>query len=863
MFDWLAEALEDASHVVTASRRLARILQAEYGQQQVAEGKTAWRTPTILAYSDWLATMFSRADASRSLPTRINGHQGHLLWERSIRRAINNPLLNFTLLARQSADAWACLHEWRVPLQECAAAASGKDQRLFVRAARNYQSILENENWIDRAGIPGLVTQLISDGRLPPPQRISLVGFDRVVPEVAALLEALKARGCDASAITLDSDTGHCTLHRYENPAAEMRAAGAWAQEELGRKSQQRIGIVVPALEQNAQTCARLLREGLLPGWQNGGETYLAAVNVSYGRKLADYPAIAIALASLRWLHSDLSTLELSQLLRTPTLGLADTDARSRLEWRLRQMPDRNWSPTMLVAMTEGTSYGADASDWLQRIAALAEHRSKATLRRSPAQWAELFDALLTKLNWPGEHSLSSVEYQLVNRWRELLNDLAQLELVTPTLTLAEAQVRLAALAGETVFQPEAEGAVVQLLGPLEAAGMQFDKLWIAGVSSSNWPPPSKPLALISRDVQRERGMPDADPQDTLDYASRVLHRLLCSASACVLSCPETDEDTEQVVSSLVTGRDVTESPGPADPKWHAAQLVAAVGVQTVDNDPVPPVQPGEIVGGGAMTIQRQLTEPFAAFVYGRLGVRSLYPIVAGLAPNVRGNLLHDALHALYSQRPAQQDIAAWDDAEITLRIEQAVGTAFRPYQRYADGVLRQLLELEKDRAGELLRGVVAIDSARSEFRIAGVENSVNAEISGVALHFRLDRIDADPYDHVIILDYKTGRPKQLLDGHDEPRDMQLIAYSCAIPEPVAAIGLVNIDARGINLDAAGSDFTPDLDWPTVLGRWQEEVRSAARDIAGGDVRIASALSTAASRPLGLLSRYRELLHDA
>ena len=863
MVDWLAEALQDSSHVVTANRRLARDLQSAYAEQQVAAGKTAWRTPTILAFPDWLKSLLASASISQSLPTRINPSQSRLLWERALRREISDPLLNLASLARQSADTWARLHEWRVPLAACEAAARGRDKRLFVVAAKNYTSILASENWIDQAGLARQVTALVARDELPLPRRVRLAGFDRLVPEVAALLDALIAKGCDAQTIAPGNVVGDCALHRYENAAAEMRAAGAWVRENLMRDPEQRIGVVVAGLEKNAARLARLLREGLVPGWQNGGAPYRAAVNVSYGQKLADYPAIAAALLVLRWLHSPLTTLQLSQLLRSPTLGLAAIDARARLELRLRQLPDRNWSPAMLIGLTQGSSYGADAADWLRRLAAIAEPAQRLAERRSPTQWAELFDALLTELNWPGEPALNSVEYQLVNRWRDLLNDLAQLELVTPSLALVEAHSRLATLASETVFQPEAEGAAVQLLGPLEAAGMQFDKLWIAGLTGSSWPPPTKPLTLVSRELQRETGMPDADPQDTLDYAARVLRRLLGSAADCVLSYPETDGDTEQVLSSLAAELGVEESSGPVDPGWHATRLVGTAATRVIGCDPAPPVRQGEVVSGGAMTIARQFSEPFAAFVYGRLGVRPIYPIVSGLAPNVRGNLLHDALHRLYNERPSRQEIAAWSTGEIAERVGRSVDSAFKPYERNADEVLLCVLELEKDRARALLPGVIAIDVQRSDFTIAGVENAVNAEIEGVSLQLRYDRIDIDADGEIIILDYKTGRTRQLLDNHGEPKDMQLVAYSMAISQPVAGLGLVNIDTRRTNLDAAGQEFTPDLDWAAALAKWQEEVRVAVRQLAGGDVRVSSMLTATAARPLGLLSRYREQMRDA
>ena len=862
MYAWLADALADSSQVMTASRRLARVLAAHYSRQQLDAGLTAWRTPAILSWSDWVAALIATAADAAKLPTFINANQSRVLWERCLRHETNDPLLNIGLLARQARDTWTRLHEWSVPLKECQLAAYGADQRMFVRAASNYQSILHNQRWVDPAGLPTIARQLVLQRDVELPQRLTLAGFDRLVPQVRSLLDALGEAGVTIDLLPDRAQQGSGKLHCYDNAGAEMRAAGAWARRELGRSPGQRIAVIVPGLEQDSSRYARLLKEGLLPGWQyTRGDDSI--VNVSYGQKLAAYPAISVALLALRWLYSDLATADVSVLLRTELIGTTDIDERSRFELRLRQMADRPWPPQTLVESLASNHAAADGSDWLQRIAGLARQRTRIARSDSPVAWAALFDAVLTALGWPGPESLDSFEFQLINRWRDLLNDLARLELVAPTMTLAEAHGRLAALARETVFQAESEAAVVQLLGPLEAAGMEFDKLWVSGLSAANWPPPGRPLALVSRDLQRRYGMPDADPGDTLQYAQRVIARLVNSAPGFVMSYALTEGDAEQTVTAVLAELGLDEESGPPDPRWYALRMVDNGRPLAMPDDRVPAARPDEAVAGGAMTIQRQLSEPFAAFAYGRLGVRRLPAITAGLTPNIRGNLIHDALHRLYAACPASTDIAGWSDDELARRIHDAVDKAFRPYERHADPILRQLLSLEKLRTRRLLDTVVELDKSRGAFSIASVENSAVAEIEGLRLQLRFDRIDRMPDGDVTILDYKTGAPKRLLDRSGNLHDIQLIVYACAIPDTVAGIGIINIDSRATAMDAAGRRFTPELDWDDALSRWRQEVYAAARQIANGDIRINAMQNSQAARPLGLLSRYRELRRDA
>jgi hypothetical protein len=234
MYDWLSDALQDSSQVVTASRRLARALNAEYGKQQLAAGKVAWRSPTIMSWQDWLGERLASASASQSLPTRLNNHQSQILWERCLAREISDPLLNLSTLVRQARETWLRLQEWNVTIEECGQYALGQDQRIFVRAAHSYQAILKREYWMDDSGLAELVARLLDTKSLSVPARVVLGGFDRVIPQVQQVLDALEKAGCIVETAPSFEPAAKRSLHSYENTDAEMRAAGAWARDKLG-----------------------------------------------------------------------------------------------------------------------------------------------------------------------------------------------------------------------------------------------------------------------------------------------------------------------------------------------------------------------------------------------------------------------------------------------------------------------------------------------------------------------------------------------------------------------------------------------------------------------------------------------------
>ena len=862
MYDWLGAALEGSGHVVTANRRLARIVGTEYGERQVESGKLAWPRPAVYSWRDWLAELLGRSDDPRDLPASINLHQSRVLWERCLRRQIKDPLLNVPLLVRQARESWARLHEFGVTLDECRRNATGRDQRLFVDAASDYESILERERWIDDSLLPGLVAKRMSSGAIAAPARVTLAGFDRINPEQSRLLEVLEEAGCVIEHVAGET-RGKCALQVFENQDAELRSAGRWARDRLLESPGLRVAIVVTNLERDADRCLRLVREGFSPGWQYAGTRYEQAVNVSYGRPLSAYPGCELALLVLRWLTSELTSADVSLLLRSPMLGAGETGARSRLELHLRRIPDRRWTPAMVLSELETRTDAKDAQDWLGRVLRLDKLRGRLPRRSSPAAWGQLFDDALGLFGWPGEVTLNSAEFQLVNRWRELLNDLARLELVSESFTAGEALSRLSGMASETVFQPEADAGLVEVMGPLEAAGMEFDRLWISGLGSAEWPPQARPSALLARDLQRQHQMPDAEPADTLEYAHRVLSRLVCSAPDCVCSYARSIDDSEQTATSMLADYGPRTGAGTEDPGWHAAALVGRSTAAVYPRDPVPPLHPDEIVAGGAAVLQRQLEEPFSAFAAGRLGINLLQPITFGLSPSVRGSLIHDALYRLYKDLPSQALIREAGAAGLQAAINEAAELTLRAAHRNADPVLAALLRLEERRIMRLLAAVLELDRHRDPFRVSGVERSVSVTIEGVPLHLRVDRIDTLANGEDVILDYKTGMHRKFLGSDGRPSDYQLVVYACAIGQKISDLGLINVDSRRVDVSGAGKTLTPELNWDDALSDWQEQLERVAREFRAGDVRVVSLHSVQSSRPLALLSRVNELRHDA
>ena len=137
-----------------------------------------------------------------------------------------------------------------------------------------------------------------------------------------------------------------------------------------------------------------------------------------------------------------------------------------------------------------------------------------------------------------GATATRPAEHQPWSYWKNLLSALAALDVVLPRLTYGQALQRLRGIAHEQRFAPRDEGAPVQIMDIFEAAGSQFDALWIAGLHGGAWPSVARPNPFLPLSLQRQAEMPHSSPDRELHYARRVTARLLASAPEVVCSYP-------------------------------------------------------------------------------------------------------------------------------------------------------------------------------------------------------------------------------------------------------------------------------------------------------------------------------------
>jgi probable DNA repair protein len=457
---------------------------------------------------------------------------------------------------------------------------------------------------------------------------------------------------------------------------------------------------------------------------------------------------------------------------------------------------------------------------------------------------------------------LDSAEFQAHARFNALLGEFARLGRVVERFSAGEALARLRCLCAETLFQPEAPVAPVQVLGLLESAGLEFDALWVSGLTDDAWPLAARPNPFLPIALQKKAGIPEASAETSLALDRRFTAGWAGAANEVVFSWPRKDGDRELVASPLVaTGAE--QSPElSAYPRFRDA-VFAQRALRERQDETGPAVSHKE-VHGGTRVLADQAACPFRAFAHWRLRAEALAAPEPGPDAMVRGQLLHALMAGLW------RDLRS--SAALSGDVEPALDKAARNAVKEA-GLEGAFAELEITRLRKLAGEWLAVERSRDPFEVVHTEQKRQLDIRGLTLSGRIDRMDrllggAQADAHVLI-DYKTGSRVTPNDWiGPRPDDPQLPLYAVTAQEEVSAVAFARL--RTGNMKFFGfsrhEDAIPGvkaaLDWPALVADWKAELEKLAGEFAAGHAPVdpKRGLNTCRTCDLQTLCRVHERL---
>lgn len=811
-------SLETGAVLLTATRRLARIYRQDFISWQRDRGRTFWKSPLILPLDAYVYRLWNEllAAAPPDL-TLLTNDQEAIVWQQIIRDSQEGAsLLQVEATARRAMEAWALIHSYRLPIDGRYQAT--EDCEAFLNWAREFERRCAKQRWLDAARLPAFILEL--DLALP---AIYYTGFDELSPLQSDLLEKFAAREVRPANIRSITRTKVC-------PTAEdeIRCAAAWARDALKQDPTARVGIVALNLSQVRSKIDRIFRDELQSS---------DAFHISLGQTLDRYPIIHVALEIIRLstVPGHMPLTRAGMLLRSPYLAGATEEraARALLDTRLRRYC--GWE----ISLDDLRRHAFNDTPVLNRsLKALFDILAEIEGSLDHSEWSRVFAAILRAIGWPGDRTPDSREYQLLQRWPDLLSQFAAFDAVSGPISFAQAADRLHALASSSVFQFEDTGAPIQISDAIEMAGVRCDRLWVMGLHDEAMPATADPNPFLPISLQWAHGAPHASAESEYKSSRIVFDRLLASAPEVVLSFPQTEGDHILSASPFLAA---PPQPLSAQPSAWIAKIREASQLEAFVDETAPLHEQEGVQRGGASLLKDMAACPFRAFAAHRLGAREMDRIEPGLSPADKGKALHQVLQLVWSELGSHAALCALSAADLALLLRRHIDTVIEPFGNTTNA------KVERIRLEELLKEWMKLERSRPPFTVARLEEKKPVEIGGLHLEVRADRVDELPDGRQVILDYKTGEVKSKGWSGDRLDEPQLPLYCISSEAPIAGAAFARIQAKGCGFAGIAETPLPDLNKftgnnPLPIARQMEEWRTALTGLAGrfrsGDARV-------------------------
>jgi len=873
--DQLLGLIEKGAPFLTVNARLTQYIRSAYDRAMRDRGRVMWDTPAVLPLASWLDNL---RESSRQERPLISDARLMALWETVV---LVDPIfkegevLMPQGVVKTALDAYRLMNEYRLSLPEDEIYLS-EEALCLKRWVAAYREKLGKLGFIDRTDVYEIALRFIRDRGYAPDKEIVLAGFDEITPNIKRIISAIEDAGSEIVFWPLEpfgsigfagppAANADITIRCYADEVEEVVQAARWVRK--GYREGKTTGIIVTELNRYRKIIKREFEAELDPAsvipWEGAGDLF----NMSLGNVLYDEPLVRFAL--------DLLSVDSRKIDINKTGLLSPFIARSKEErFQLARLDadlkKKNITRISLLEIRAALINGDYAAgSFLESLEIwIGVLRGKG--RKLPGEWAEEFHHLLNKISWSArEETISSAEYQALASWRDLLFEFAGLDDIVGRIVRADAVARLVRMAKEKIFQTEKGESRIEVMGLLEASGMEFDRIWIMGAHEDLLPGEPSPNPFIPVDLQKRHNLPHSSYERELNFSKALISRVIMSAPSVEVSWPKKVEDKEVKLSPLIPSplaSSCGEEPGGAILFTDSSRFKDAV-FESASVEPLPdeddiPVTDAEsaYIRGGSNILKNQSACPFRAFAVHRLSAEAVAEPEPGITGLERGDLAHIAMKLFWEEVKNSDRLAELiESARIAETARRSVGASVKawPSARSKEG---RFLELEKERLEALIMEWAGVESKRGCFQTEGTESGVGLSVAGLDMNCRIDRLDSLASGERIIIDYKTGEADTGSWLTDRPEEPQLMLYSMTGSyDGVAFARLKRGECRFAGI-TRGENMLPDVkpfgadrfsaklvaeghqknigSWSELMDLWRRTVTRLAGDFMSGDAKV-------------------------
>ena len=840
--------LESGQLILTPGKRLARQITYSWLSQLT---HTVARPPSVQPVDAWLEQQWRNAVESGRLPAAqlLSPLQEQALWQYVVREDM------------EKRGSFSLSHPKSAALR-----AQSAWHKLLMHNAEGIQSLWDFfkydddcavfASWVgvfsEQLSARGAITRYQAYQQLrtvTPEERpcVALYPYPTLPPLTSNVLDHL----CEVTRLHPAINTQNpCKVVEFSTREDELWAVARWARDQ-SEKGLQRIGIVLLDMATDREPLEYHLREvfDCLDASYND-----LPVNFSTGMPLASTPMYRDLLLALEWEVRPITSHQWLSLLRSPYLEVSSA-GHERLQLISAQFRSGSHSITIEQGLHLGVMFAPEIK--LTEILRCTKSDRATIGMKSLAEWAEVIRHRIALWGWPYRSGLDSIEYQQLSHLEDSFDALATLATVLPHQHFSRALHYWRECLAATMFQPKTPQDSIQVLGPLEALGGQFDAMWVCGAQQHVFPTPRRLEPFIPAAIQKQLRLSSFDDALLREEADTMLSAWIAGSAEVTASYHCWDQDLPRYPSELLP---------PATPS--AGRVAQFPSTWTLDRITEPmPAEPPLVVNsdsqiGGASLIKDQAACPFRAFIKHRFRPTEIADPVIGLSAAERGALFHDALFHFWRHIQSQSQLLRLDDTELSALIDSAVTEAMAAMERSCEGrgfSLRERVgascwDLEKEVLLRVMAEWMELEKSRKEpFVVDQLEVEHSLTLGNVTLSLRPDRIDRMEAGGSVVIDYKSRAPAKTHWLGDKPQEPQLPLYTL-LDEDIEGIAFGELSVSDpVKLVALSERYTltnreaPPLskqtdgfaeNWPALTRRWKEVLEHLAADFAQGEATV-------------------------
>lgn len=830
------------SFTLTGNERLARYLQKKNDAYQLSVKKHVWQASNILSLASWLQQTWQELQIKGLVPPKVllTEHQSDFLWLKILKQDQENNLLNIRQTVTRIKQAWHLLQIYQISIHDPLLQYHDASKKFQEWGILFQQTCIQN-HFLDKTELLAEIARLISQSLIKLPDEIILIGFLEITPELTLLIKAIEYQKTKVTIIKEQyQKTNKAYQYGFNSKEQEMRSMAQFAKKITEENKAATICFIVQHLNSLRTSLHRHFKQLFAE----------VEFNISSGSSLAEEPIISIIFTILKLKNKEIPLEEIGYLLRSPFVdgAIHEYYDRALLDEELRKLG-------VIKLTLEKFIQQSDSCPRLKKCLIQLKNIS-IPQNQSPTQWAAIFSNILFAMEFPGERTLNSREYQTIQHWKSLLTHFSNLSFICPTLNYHEAFSELSHMAHETIFQTQTKEANIQILGLLEVTGMHFDYCWMMEADDLNWPASAHPNPFIPHFLQRKYNMPHANAERESAFANIIMDELLTSADTIIFSYAAQDKDLSLSPSALIKNLEHIDtsplffhfSPCGKDspPKFLAKGDEREVKyLEKVLDTHGPNFTEMTEIAGGTKLFKLQAACPFQAFATLRLQAIPLKEPVLGLTEAERGIALHRVLESFWNITQNHTNLCAMKDYLLKKNITDLTKSILKE-MNVQKNLPQYFYVIETERLVGMILQWLMIEKKRLPFQVISQERRQTTTLGKIMFHLQIDRIDQLQDGSYVIIDYKTGLTALSQWLGDRPDEPQLPLYAILNKDKLSGVYFAQIRTKqddylfkGISnnkeylLEEKSKVFNQS-EWENQLISWQTILNKLSDDFASG-----------------------------